>query len=235
MNIFICRSGTWGKKAAQQIKEWLCEDVLKDVLKDFGDMFVSENIAKGAIWSGELGHFLKKACAVLVCLTPDALRSPWVHYEVGAIANLRARPAPVFTLLLGVKAGEIEGPLAAFQSTSADDAKDMRRLIDAITLTLPVGQQTTLWRDRLNERWPETWAGLHERPKRLQYHSWARSFQISIGYSGARHSRSLPSSASTRHGRSDTMGPATPGRNSGSTKRPSNTLVAPTSPTCTGR
>jgi hypothetical protein len=40
MKIFICWSGTWGKNAAPQIKEWLCEDVLKDVLKDFGDILV---------------------------------------------------------------------------------------------------------------------------------------------------------------------------------------------------
>jgi hypothetical protein len=149
MKIFICWSGTWGKKAAEQIKEWLCKEVLEDVLKD-SDVLVSEDIAKGTVWFEELSNFLDQASVALVCLTRDALRSPWVHYEVGAIAkalrekqanaNTYARLAPVFTLLLGVKPGEIDGPLAAFQSTSADNEKDTRRLIDDLTLVLPVDQ-----------------------------------------------------------------------------------------------
>jgi hypothetical protein len=47
MKIFICWSGTWGEDAAGQIKAWLCEEVLKDVLED-SDVLVSTDIAKGA-------------------------------------------------------------------------------------------------------------------------------------------------------------------------------------------
>jgi TIR domain-containing protein len=180
MKIFICWSGTWGKNAAEQIKEWLCKEVLLEQIKD-SDVLVSEDIAKGTVWFEELSNFLDQASVALVCLTRDALRSPWVHYEVGAIAkalrekqasaNAYTRLAPVFTLLLGVKPGEIDGPLAAFQSTSADNEKDMRRLIDDLTLVLPVDQRPTNewneWRDALNQRWPDTWKRLRERLKEI--------------------------------------------------------------------
>src|SRR5215470_13749925 len=129
MKIFICWSGTWGQGAADEIKGWLVDDALSGALaKD--DVLVSEDIAKGAVWFEEVNHFLDEASAVLVCLTRDALRSSWVHYEVGAVAKALSdgrgkaqgerRPGPVFTLLLGVKPGELHGPLASFQSTSAD-------------------------------------------------------------------------------------------------------------------
>jgi hypothetical protein len=184
-----------------QIGSWRLE-------KDFGHIFVSENIAKGAMWLEELGNFLDQACAVLVCLNRDALRSPWVHYEVGAIANaanaLEERQASAnegvhlaraFTPLLGVKPGEIEGPLAAFQSTVADDAKDMRRLIDTFTLELPADQQTTVWRKELDQTGLRHGQGSTSDSERSRYPSWARPFQLSIGYSGVGHSRSRRPSA----------------------------------------
>jgi hypothetical protein len=160
------------------------------------------------MWLEELGNFLDQACAVLVCLNRDALRSPWVHYEVGAIANaanaLEERQASAnegvhlaraFTPLLGVKPGEIEGPLAAFQSTVADDAKDMRRLIDTFTLELPADQQTTVWRKELDQTGLRRGQGSTSDSERSRYPSWARPFQLSIGYSGVRHSRSRRPSA----------------------------------------
>jgi hypothetical protein len=79
------------------------------------DVLVSGDITKGAVWFEELNAFLDEASAALVCLTRDALRSRWVHYEVGAVAKALSdrrgksedarRPGPIFTLLLGVKAG----------------------------------------------------------------------------------------------------------------------------------
>ena len=169
MKIFISWSGSWGKGAAGAMKDWLHRDALPGELRE-ADVLVSADIAKGAVWFEELRNFLDQACVALVCLTHEALRSPWVHYEVGAIAQaLGAQPqprasgrrTPVFTLLLGVKPGELEGPLAAFQSTVVDDVKDMRRLMSEL-----LGED--LWRAAsaraaLNDKWPETWCALHKR------------------------------------------------------------------------
>jgi len=172
MKIFICWSGEWGKGAAEQIKAWLCEDVFRDVLRDTDDVLVSGDITKGVLWFDELTGFLDQASAALVCLTPAALRSRWVHYEVGAVAKALtasraqsesdSRLAPVFTLLLGVNAGEIDGPLASFQSTSVQDATDTRRLMgDLLRLVGDgVGQAEG---EALNRRWPVTWKKLQER------------------------------------------------------------------------
>jgi len=134
---------------------------------------VSGDIAKGALWFQQLSGFLDQASAALVCLTQEALRSPWVHYEVGAIANAltekrgRARAhsglAPIFTLLLGVKPGELDGPLAAFQSTSIEDEKDTRRLISDLLLMLHKDDQP----GSLSNDWPNSWQQLRNRLERI--------------------------------------------------------------------
>ena len=55
-----------------------------------------------------------------------------------------------------MKPSKIEGPLAAFQSTSAYDAKDTRRLINDLTLLLP-DRRENQWDDALNQGWPNKW------------------------------------------------------------------------------
>jgi hypothetical protein len=82
MKISICWSGTWGKKAADEIRDWLCHEVLGGVLQA-SDVRVSEDIAKGAVRFEQLRDFLDEASAALVCLTRDALRS--------ALGSLRGR------------------------------------------------------------------------------------------------------------------------------------------------
>ncbi len=177
MKIFICWSGRWGQNAANEIKNWLCKDALKELKQC--DVRVSTEIAKGALWFEELRSFLDQACAALVCLTRDALRSPWVHYEVGAIATAMREQhgqkqgytglAPIFPLLLGVKPGEITGPLAAFQSTAVNDAQDMRRLINDLTLVPPVKERaSTQGPAELSEKWLDTWQKLQDRLNNIQ-------------------------------------------------------------------
>src|SRR5262249_44118832 len=67
-------------------------------------------------------------------------------------------------LLLGVKPGELDGPLASFQSTSADDINDTRRLIGDLILLLPEPHRLAATQsEALNVKWPITWKGLGER------------------------------------------------------------------------
>jgi hypothetical protein len=172
MKVFICWSGTWGKDAANQIKGWLCRDVLPGVLHDV-DVLVSGDITKGEVWFEQLTGFLGEASAALVCLTRDALRSRWVHYEVGAVAKALSggaaptagekRRAAVFTLLLGVNAGEVDGPLASFQSTSLQDSTDTRRLIADLLRLVGSGPAATDRDQTLSEHWPIVWQSLQDR------------------------------------------------------------------------
>ena len=53
------------------------------------EFFLSAGIEKGALWFGELTSNLQKAKAGVVCLTPQNLLSPWMHFEVGALFSRR--------------------------------------------------------------------------------------------------------------------------------------------------
>jgi hypothetical protein len=65
----------------------------------------------------------------ILCLTPGALRSTWIHYEAGALA--KTRDALVCSLLIGVDPSEVKYPLAQFQQTKLE-RQDFRRLLDSI-------------------------------------------------------------------------------------------------------
>jgi hypothetical protein len=62
----------------------------------------------------------------VVFLTRDNLSSPWLHFELGALAKTKSgRPCIV---LLDVSPTDVKGPLALYQHTRCNE-DDMRRLV----------------------------------------------------------------------------------------------------------
>ena len=76
----------------------------------FGDnvtSFVSyANIEAGERWFDRLVIELGKADAAIICLTPENLRSPWLHFESGMV--FRLGKGILFTFFLGTDAGTIQ-------------------------------------------------------------------------------------------------------------------------------
>lgn len=128
VNIFICWSGRRGHHVANAMKAWLEERFSGAVRAR-----VSTDIEKGAVWRDELERDLQDAQVGLLCITPEALSSSWVHYEAGVMARMFTRKgAPagrLYTFLLGTSELELNGPLSAFQSTNGEDERDTLRLI----------------------------------------------------------------------------------------------------------
>ncbi|HEY1302483.1 MAG TPA: hypothetical protein VGF24_02980 [Vicinamibacterales bacterium] len=154
MKIFICWSRQRGKKFAEASRDWL-----KNVFGDMVDPVISVDIDKGSIWFDDLADTLREARIGLICLTPEAIESPWIHFEAGILAKvLHERPtgtpaapgAPaaasatesrsaalrIFPFLHGIDGTALKGPLAAYQSTSTSDKDDVRRLVEAIQLVV---------------------------------------------------------------------------------------------------
>ena len=146
------------------MKIWLTEIFPKGV-----EVRVSTDIEKGAIWRNELETFLSNSRAGLLCITPEALESPWVNFEAGFLARsisagqlAAARPAgQLFTFLLGATASDLKGPLADFQSTDASDERDTERLVKALLslISLEESAREALIKD-WNVLWPKHWASL---------------------------------------------------------------------------
>jgi hypothetical protein len=167
VKIFICWSGTRGEAAASALETWL-----KSALGDDVTPKVSHNIEKGTSWFEQLRDFLDESGAGLLCLTPEALRSPWVSFEAGALSRALGGTAAcsatggqgrgrLFTFLWGVDAGEVSGPLAAFQSTVASDERDVFRLCR--DLAASIREQDGLgptWRPPFEDSWDKVWKEL---------------------------------------------------------------------------
>ena len=116
------------------------------------DVFVSDDIDKGATWFESIEDRLEKADAGIVCLTAENLNSPWMHFEAGALARRLSsrdqkshasskKPKPkddatrLFPLLMGVSGAQLQGPLGAYQGTNVTQA-DLGRMIKSIASVL---------------------------------------------------------------------------------------------------
>lgn len=159
MKIFLCWSGDRSRHVAQEFEKFLKDlnQELPGLKKDPFDPFRSANIEKGLPWFQAVESELASAQAALVSITPENCTSPWMHYEAGAVANrmgiamskgedkataetLKGR---LFTYLFGMNASELQGPLAAYQSTAAtyDDTRALvRRLLTLAEVDLPTDE-----------------------------------------------------------------------------------------------
>jgi hypothetical protein len=160
MRLFICWSGTRGQALANLLKQRLPK------LLESLDVDVSLDIAKGARWLAKLEELLGSADAGLVCLTPEGVRSPWVHYEAGALAfGLKAKGShPLFTYLFGVDSSALRGPLTSFQSTQST-REDTRHLVASLAaLIKKMGKDPGTW-EQGYDTW---WKSLEEKMHRIE-------------------------------------------------------------------
>src|SRR5678810_1028422 len=89
MSVFICWSGDRSKAIAHALRTLLCS-----ILSPEPSIFVSEDIDKGAEWFRAVRARLDSSRAGIIVLTHENIRSPWIHFEAGAIARqLGADPA----------------------------------------------------------------------------------------------------------------------------------------------
>jgi hypothetical protein len=62
-----------------------------------------------------------------------------------------------------VKPSDLEGPLAAFQSTDGNDSDDTHRLVHALFSSLPREGDMEQFADRIVKSWPRNWESLKKR------------------------------------------------------------------------
>lgn len=155
MKIFLSWSGPQSKAVAQALNDWLPR-VIQAVR-----VFFSPDIEKGARWSTEIDGALEGTSFGIVCLTPDNLKSEWIHYEAGALS--KTPDARVWTFLLGLKPSEVPPPLGRFQHTVAE-REDLRKLVGTINghLTEPLAPGL------LDEVFEDAWPRLEKRLREAQ-------------------------------------------------------------------
>lgn len=146
VKVFICWSGTRSQLFSKAV-----EGLLQNVLGSEVEISISTKIGKGTEWFDELQNALNNADCGILCLTAEAIGSPWIHFEAGLLvrelaagSNLESRAEKerrVFPLLYDVEVGALKGPLSSYQSTLATDLEDVLRLVEAIHQFMPENQR----------------------------------------------------------------------------------------------
>lgn len=125
VNVFLAWSGERSRKTAE-----LFRDYLPLLINSVTPFMSDEDILKGSPWLNSLMGKLESTRIGILCLTPENLRSPWIHFEAGALSKVTDR-LYVCPFLLGAQIRELETPLSIFQAT-VFEKKDMRRMIRTI-------------------------------------------------------------------------------------------------------
>lgn len=142
MRIFISWSGARSQSVAAALRRWLPEWIPGT------EFFHSNDIPKGSNWHPELIDALRNCPLGVFCLTPEALRSPWLLFEAGALAQHGERPR-LLTYLFAID--KVSGPLTHFQHTRFDRA-DTRQMVGDLAELVGAGKAAAL--ERFDHEWP---------------------------------------------------------------------------------
>jgi TIR domain-containing protein len=144
MNLFLAWSGVRSYRLASALV-WCIKEIFP---KEAVSPFFSAEIEPGTTWFPALRKALAEADAILLCVTRENLRSPWMQFELGS--RLAADSGDrVFAYLLDVDPGELSDPLRGYQAVMATQ-EGTRRLIDALA-----GSDPTSPEDAFARCWPE--------------------------------------------------------------------------------
>jgi hypothetical protein len=120
---------TWSGNRSQHIARGL-HDFLPTVIQSL-EPFVSTRIGKGSAWESTILSRLEESDIGIVCLTPENLHEPWIHFESGAMAKkILSNESRVCTYLYELKPSDVQFPLSMFQHTLADKDETRRLLLD---------------------------------------------------------------------------------------------------------
>lgn len=124
MKVFISWSGDYSREVAEKLSVWI-----PSVIQSVDTFYAPNDIGKGENWGNSLSHELEDCNFGIVCLTPENVSAPWIHFEAGSLAKFMN--ARLSSIMLGVNPSDIKGPLSRYQNTKFEQA-DFFKLIQAI-------------------------------------------------------------------------------------------------------
>lgn len=167
MKVFISWSGDRSKAIAESLRYWLPK-----VIQAIHPWMSANDIEKGTYWRGGLTIELEQSSVGIICLTPENIESPWIHFEAGALSKLQQNTR-VCTFLFELDPVDVRDPLAQFQTTKAQK-DDLRKLIHTINNSLG---EVKLSETEINESFDVWWPKLEERLNDIPVYRDAPQFQ----------------------------------------------------------
>lgn len=147
MKVFISWSGDYSREVAEKLSVWI-PSVIQSV-----DTFYSPNdIGKGENWGNRLSHELEDCSFGIICLTPENVSAPWIHFEAGSLAKFM--DSRLSSIMLGVNPSDIKGPLSRFQNTKFEQT-DFFKLIQAINDSTEKPLQSTALKKIFDIMWTD--------------------------------------------------------------------------------
>jgi hypothetical protein len=149
MQVFISWSGERSQKIAEVFHKWL-----PDVIQSVRPYFTPDDVIKGTRWETEVATVLDKSNIGLLILTPEALKSPWVLFEAGALTKVieKSRVCP---LLFGIEPTDVIGPLAFLQGAKFNK-EEIKRVMKMINASLDEqGLNNDILDRSFNRCWPD--------------------------------------------------------------------------------
>jgi TIR domain len=158
MRIFLSWSGARSAALAHALREWL-----PTVIQAVEPWMSESDIDRGARWSSDIAVQLEEAHVGIICLTPDNVSSPSLHFEAGALSKALDKSF-VCTYLLDLEPTDLRWPLATFQATRVNKEETKQLLM---TINKALGEQA-LPSERLDKTferwWPELAAQIKKAP-----------------------------------------------------------------------
>ena len=148
MKLFISWSGEFSQKVAKTLYKWI------PIIIQSVDVFYSpDDIAKGENWGNRLDKALSECGFGIICLTPENIAAPWIHFEAGALST--ALNARISAVMLGVNPSDLKGPLTRYQNT-VFDREDFFQLFQSINSA----NETPLKQEILTNAFDNAWEKL---------------------------------------------------------------------------
>lgn len=159
MKVFLGWSGDLSHKVAVAIHDWL-----PNVIQAVKPFVSSEDIAKGARWSGDIAKELQASSYGIICVTKDNSQSPWINFEAGALSK-EIEKSNVSPFLFDLRPSEIQGPLSQFMFV-LNDKGEIFKLLSGINDRLEVEQR--LEKDVLKKAFEVWWPHLKEELAKIE-------------------------------------------------------------------
>lgn len=150
MKVFISWSGVKARRVAVALKAFL-----QDVNQGTNVWFSDSDITAGQRWGMELANQLESSEFGIICVTNEALQSPWVLFEAGALGK-SVQGGRVCPYLIDITRRELVGPLTQFQAKEATKSQTWE-LVVAINFAMVNG---SLPEQRLEKYFNTFWPAL---------------------------------------------------------------------------
>lgn len=139
-------------QVALALRDWL-----PDLIHRLEPWVSSEDIAKGQIGLSALSQNLQDAGFGIICVTAESVKSPWVNFEAGAMAN-KVGGIRVTPVLVGITEQDLsKSPLTQLQHAPLDDKGEMLKLATSLLAECP---EAGLTPERLRKNFDRFWPDL---------------------------------------------------------------------------